>query len=268
MSYDAITPTKFGLDLTAQRHDPLTETVHLWTAGEIRPVSHVPPITALDQEDLEAQGIDTSALIPGAPKVDALGSCVPNAGTCSLATEYHAHRKTLPAGLGPNVVTDEDFAIRLYHTISQWVAPKWTDSGSTGLQLCQRLQAEKLITGWKAATNVQAVCSLLQAGTVVEGKPWFNAWFEPDADGIIDGNGTIFDFERAVASGVAGGHETCQTGIDPTGFKISVTGTVEQCLIDERNSWSQEFGIKGNYKIHLTTLGYLQAYADWKQFVL
>ena len=80
MSYPALTATKFGRVQTA----PPLQFWRMHVAAPpvaLREVQHQVPIPVLDQEDLNAQGIDTSAIVPGAQRVDALGSCTCNAGT-------------------------------------------------------------------------------------------------------------------------------------------------------------------------------------------
>ena len=71
--YQGTTSTKFGRYHVAEPFR--AELAHLYGGTPLKTAAHEIPIPVLDQEDLQAQGIDTSQLIPGAPKADALGSC-------------------------------------------------------------------------------------------------------------------------------------------------------------------------------------------------
>ncbi len=170
-------------------------------------------------------------------------------------------------------VADEEFAIVLYHQVTGQTgdpAQEWppTDCGSTGLYVCAELEKQGLIAGHKTAAGIRNVVSLLQAGTVILGAPWFNAWMEPDASGFVDGAGSVEDLERAIASGVAGGHETCVTAVER--LTLNRLGGIDAARshLRIRNSWSTAFGDHGSYRIHLSTLALLGHYADFKQFVL
>ncbi|MCZ0983960.1 hypothetical protein O1L60_45180 [Streptomyces diastatochromogenes] len=58
---------------------------HHGRAGALRAVRWQPAIPVLNQQDLYAQGISTSAVIPGAPDTDAVGSCTANAAAVALS---------------------------------------------------------------------------------------------------------------------------------------------------------------------------------------
>jgi hypothetical protein len=250
------------------------DVVHFHTGAALKEVDHEPPIPVLDQEDLFKQGIDTSALIKGAQKADALGSCTANATTASLSERYAAAGKPLPAGLSTtDAVADEEFAIRFYHACTDQTgdpSQEWppTDCGSTGLYCCQELMKQKLIGSYKTASGAQNVASLLQAGTVIQGTPFFYAWMEPDANAFVDGDGSMAALKKAIASGVAGGHETCISAIE----KLTVTGTgqvvPEKTVVRVRNSWDASWGDYGSFRLHLSTLQMLGSNCDFKQFIL
>ena len=272
MSYEGPTPTKFGRYQVAEPFR--AELLHLHDGvTPLKEVSWEIPIPVLDQEDLESQGIDTATLIPGAQRVDALGSCTANATTASLAERYHAAGKELPAGLSAtDAVADEEWAIRFYHACTDQTgdpSQEWppTDCGSTGLYCCKELEHQKLIGSYKTASGVMNALSLLQSGTVIQGTPWFNSWMQADAQGFVDGDGSLDAFYDAVRSGVAGGHETCQHAIVQLGK--SVLGVeLEHTYIKVRNSWSDAFALSGDFLLHASTLQYLAAYVDYKQFVV
>lgn len=248
------------------------DVVHFDTGGPLKTVDHEPPVPVLDQEDLFKQGIDTSELVKGAHRVDALGSCTANATAVSLGQVLKDAGHSLPSGLSASdPVASEEWAIRFYNACTDQTgdpSQEWppTDCGSTGLYCCHELIKQKLISTYKTASGAQNIASLLQGGTVIQGTPWFNAWFDPDSSGFIDGNGSHAAFERAVGSGVAGGHETCITAIEK--LTLSATGKVEaaKTVLRVRNSWSAAFADHGSFRIHLSTLVALGNQADFKQF--
>ena len=258
--------------------------LHRHQGEPLREVMHDVPLAVLEQENFAAQGIDTSALVPGAPKVDALGNCVYNTGTAAVSTlglpAYEKYLNVLGLwnmdGTQGEAFADaklgEEAAIVAYHkgtdltgdTSTEWPP---TDCGSSGVYLAQFLQSLGVISGQKIAHGAQDLVSLLQTGVVAQGSPWFNSWFEPDANGFVDGNGTSSDLEAAIRSGVAGGHETLQRGIE----KLTLTATDQVdpsgTIIRVRNSWGESFGDHGDYLIHLSTLVALGQYCDFRQFV-
>jgi hypothetical protein len=285
MASPAITPTKFGWRKIAEpfRADRLY--LHDGVSP-LREADHEPPVPVLDQEDLFAQGIDTSALVPGARKVDALGSCTCNAGTVHLAERVAAAEGTaLVNGLTlgnsagqvhvstTDPVASERFAIVAYDLVTHQTgdpSQEWppTDCGSNGYYVCTEFERNGTIGSFKSASGVTNVVSLLQAGSVMMGAPWFNSWMEPDSLGFVDGGGTYDDFQYAMSSGVAGGHETCITAIER--LVIGPEGYIrpEMSHARVRNSWSTSFGDNGSYRLHLSTLRYLGANADFKQMVV
>lgn len=253
------------------------ETFHLYRGEQLTTVDHEPPIGVLDQEDLTAQGIFTSRFIPGAPDVEALGSCTCNAGTVSLAQRRASAGLPAATLAGQSITGDpvgnERFAIVLYHRVTDQTgdpASEWppTDCGSTGLYVCQELMHQGLIASYQSASGVHSLVSLLQGGTVIMGAPWFNAWMAPDSHGFVDGDGSVGALTRAIASGVAGGHETCITAVET--LKFDATGAIdaEASVARVRNSWGATWGDHGSYRLHLSTLQLLGPQADYKAFVV
>ncbi len=55
--------------------------LHQHDGGTLKEVDHEPKMDVLEQENFTAQGIDTTTLFTGAPRVDALGNCVLNCGS-------------------------------------------------------------------------------------------------------------------------------------------------------------------------------------------
>lgn len=271
MSYDGITPTKFGRYAVAE--PPRFDLMHFHAGAPLREVDHEPPVPVLDQEDLLSQGINTAALIPGAQQVDALGSCTANATTVSVAERWMAVLGKLPPGITADPVADEEWAIRFYHaTTGQTGDPsqEWppADCGSTGLYCCHQLIKQGLASSYLTASGPQNLVSLLQAGTVIQGTPWFNSWMEPDSSGFVDGDGSAGALQQAISSGVAGGHETCISAIEK--LSLTATGQVnpQNTILRVRNSWSTAFADHGSFRLHLSTLAMLGSNVDFKQFVV
>ena len=274
MSYQGITSTKFGRYHVAEPFR--AELQHLYRGASLKPVEWEIPIPVLDQEDLFAQGIDTSLLIPGAQKVDALGSCTANATMASLAERYmtrDGHLGQTDLSLNNDPVYDEKVAIVFYHYCTDQTgnpAEEWppTDCGSTGLYCCQQLMHQDLISSYQTGTGGAALASMLQAGSVIMGIPWFNAWMEPDSLGFVDGDGSIGAYDAAMYSGIAGGHETCAYQLPQV--KLTAAGQVDlqASWVLVRNSWTSSWGLHGDYRIHLSTIDWLSQQADMKQFVL
>jgi hypothetical protein len=263
-------PTLFGRYAVAE--PPRFDLMHFHDGSELREVDHEPPVPCLDQEDLHAQGISVSELVPGAQDADALGSCTANATTVSLAERWKAASGTLPPGITGDAVNDEEWAIRFYHACTGQTgdpSQEWppTDCGSTGLYCCQELIRQKLIGSYKTASTPQNLVSLLQAGTVIQGTPFFNSWMEPDASAFVDGDGSTEALQVAISSGVAGGHETCISAIE----KLTLDGTgqvvPQETVLRVRNSWSSSWADNGSFRIHLSTLAMLGPNCDFKQFV-
>src|SRR5262249_47711473 len=96
---------------------------------------------------------------------------------------------------------------------------------------------------------------LLQNGPVLQGMPWYNAFFEPDAKGFIDAN------RNWSTSGLAGGHEVeaVAVEIDPSDAFNSVITYV--------NSWGEGGGDSGRFHMRLRTYEQLDG-VDLKQYIV
>jgi hypothetical protein len=247
----------------------------------LKEVRHEVPIPVLDQQDLKSQGIDTSALVPGAQKADALGSCTCNAGTAHLAERWVAAGKDLAdlelfgvALSAADAVQDEKAAILLYHAVTDQTgdpATEWppSDTGSSGYYVASELERLKFASTYKSASNILGALSLLQTGTVMQGSVFFNSWEQP-VNGFIDGDGSVEALEAALNSGVAGGHETLLTGIEQLALTRSGHVELSKTVLRARNSWSASWNapLSGDYFVYASTLDYLAQYCDWKAAVI
>lgn len=275
---------RFGQFHVAEPYHHLT-LLHRPGADELRTATHMPPLAVLEQENFAAQGIDVAQLFPGAPRnVTALGNCVYNAGTAAVSffgmPVYERYLNALGLwnmdGTQGEVFADtklgEEAAIVAYHRgTDQTGTPstEWppTDCGSSGVYLVQFLQSIGVVTSQRIATTPQAVVSLLQTSPVLVGGPWFNSWMEPDANGFIDGDGSSGALEAALRSGVAGGHERLEFGVESVA--VTETGAVipEKTVLVDRNSWGKSWGDEGNYRVHLSTYQMLGHYNDFRALV-
>jgi hypothetical protein len=280
--YEGPTKTKFGQIAVAEtlRFDLL----EFHDGSPLKQVTHAIPIPVLDQEDLHAQGIQVTQLVQGAQDADALGSCTCNTGTAHIAERWAAAGKDitelkLSSGTGEismsasDAKADEEFAIVLYHLVTDQTgqtSQEWppTDCGSTGLYVCQELISQGFATSYKSAANVAGALSLLQAGTVMMGGPWFNSWMNPDSNGFVDGDGSYAAIQAAVKSGVAGGHETLLRGIEQISQAADGTVDLASTVLRVRNSWSTQFAQDGDYLIHASTLNHFARHFDYKTVVI
>lgn len=214
-------------------------------AGEvvaaIKPAEWISPLPILDQGQI--------------------GSCVGNGSTASLAERSGADwAKLVLAGntLNGDAANDEKFAVEVYHeaTVLDGDAYPPDDNGTSGLSACKVLKTAGLISGYQWATTLQGFASQLQVGSVIVGFPWFNAFFEPDADGFIDAKGWA-------DSQVAGGHEFIVEALETWNDKNPGASVVRA-----RNSWSLSWGVKGCFRFRLATYQLLRDHVDIKQFVV
>jgi hypothetical protein len=168
---------KFGRYQVAETPSSLL-TAHFHQGGPLREVDHEPKNGVLDQEDLIAQGIDTATLIPGAARVDALGSCTANANLSGLSNVLSeaAFLKVTGAKSYDDVVTLEKFAIVFYHKCTDETgdpATEWppTDCGSSGPYIVKEDEALGLVLGDVIAHGAQNIVSLLQQDGLLVGQP-------------------------------------------------------------------------------------------------
>jgi hypothetical protein len=189
-----------------------------------------------------------------------LGSCTGNAGTGALGTQpfYEA--------AGRNVLTAADdqqlcekFAVMLYsdatHLDPYPGSYPPSDTGSSGLAICKVLTSRGTVRGYHWARTAQGFLRLLQTGPVLQGMPWYNAFFYPDSNGFIDAD------PHWNASDLAGGHE-----VEAIGVEVNTNDALESVIV-YANSWGTTWGDSGRFRMRLRTYEQLSG-VDLKQFVL
>jgi hypothetical protein len=189
-----------------------------------------------------------------------LGSCTGNAGTGALGTQplYDAvGRAVLPDA--HETKKAEDFAVELYAaaTVADGYPGNYPpeDTGSSGLAICKVLKSRGTIHGYRWARSPYGFLQLLMRGPVLQGMPWYKAFFEPDAHGFIDSD------PRWSSSELAGGHE-----IEAIGVEID-TRDVFDSVIVYANSWGTGWGDQGRFRMRLRTYEQLDS-VDLKQFTV
>jgi hypothetical protein len=189
-----------------------------------------------------------------------LGSCTGNAGTGALGTQpfYDAvGKKVLPS---PDDETDaEAFAVKLYEDATVIDGYPGTyppdDTGSSGLAICKVLKSRGIVAGYHWARSAHGFVQLLQRGPVLQGMPWYNAFFSPGANGFIDAD------RNWSSSGVAGGHE-----VEAVGVEID-TQNLYDSVVTYANSWGTGWADNGYFRMRLSTYEQLTG-VDLKQFLI
>ncbi|HUL27101.1 MAG TPA: C1 family peptidase [Streptosporangiaceae bacterium] len=187
-----------------------------------------------------------------------LGSCTGNAGTGALGTQpfYDAvGSKVLPAP--GDEAAAEAFAVQLYSDATVVDGSPGTyppdDTGSSGLAICKVLKNRGTISGYGFARTAYGFLRLLQNGPVLQGMPWYKAFFQPDAQGFIDSD------PNWASSGVAGGHE-----VEAVGVELD-TSDAFSSVITYWNSWGSNWGDSGQFRMRLRTYEQLNG-VDLKQY--
>ena len=186
-----------------------------------------------------------------------LGSCTGNAGTGALGTQpfYDAvGRRVLP---GTDAAAGEEFAVQLYADATVVDGYPGTyppdDTGSSGLAICKVLKTRGTIKGYCHARTAYGFLRLLQSGPVLQGMPWYNAFFTPDTKGFIDSD------PHWSSSGVAGGHE-----VEAIGVELDTTDAFNS-VITYVNSWGTGWGDSGRFRMRLRSYEQLSG-VDLKQY--
>lgn len=190
-----------------------------------------------------------------------LGSCTGNAGIGALGTQpfYDKTGKAALSSHGNDARSLETAAVQLYSDATKIDPYPGTylpdDTGSSGLAICQVLSNHAIITGYRWARTAHGFLQLLQAGPVLQGMPWMNAFFTPDRNGFIDAN------SRWPSSGIAGGHE-----VEAIAVELD-TRDLFSSVITYANSWGTGWGDAGRFRMRLRTYEQLSG-VDLKQFTV
>lgn len=155
-----------------------------------------------------------------------VGSCVGNASAAALNTRslHKARAKMLT----------EDDAVAIYSaaTLIDGNGYPPQDTGTSALSAAKALRTMGKITSWSTAFGLQHVLDALALKPVLLGINWYESMFTPDASGRL-----------SVSGAIAGGHETLIRGMDPASKTVRV-----------RNSWGQDWGLKGDYLLSYADL--------------
>ena len=189
-----------------------------------------------------------------------LGSCSGNAGTGALGTQpfYDAAGKSvLPAAADASAL--EAFAVQLYSDATVVDGYPGTyppdDTGSSGLAICKVLKKRGTIRGFTWARSAYGFLQLLQRGPVLQGMPWHEAFFQPDANGFIDADPSW------PSSKVAGGHE-----VEAIGVEVDAKDAFNSVVL-YANSWGTTWGDAGRFRMRLRTYEQLTG-VDLKQYTV
>jgi hypothetical protein len=189
-----------------------------------------------------------------------LGSCTGNAGTGALGTQpfYDAVGESVLPSPG-DAQAGEEFAVQLYSDATKVDPYPGTyppdDTGSSGLAICKVLKSRGTIGRYRHARSAYGLLRLLQSGPVLQGMPWYNAFFDPDGDGFIDSN------SNWPSSGVAGGHE-----VEAIGVELDTDDAFNSAII-YANSWGSGWGVDGRFRMRLRTYERLDG-VDLRQYVV
>jgi hypothetical protein len=189
-----------------------------------------------------------------------IGSCTGNAGTGALGTQpfYDAVGKDVLPDVHDGAAA-EKFAVQLYTDATVVDGYPGTypqeDTGSSGLAICKVLKSRGTIRGYRWARTAYGFLRLLQNGPVLQGMPWYNAFFEPDGKGFIDSN------QNWSTSGLAGGHEVEAVGVD-----VDASDAFNS-VITYVNSWGDGWGDSGRFHMRLRTYEQLSG-IDLKQYIV
>lgn len=162
-----------------------------------------------------------------------VGSCTGNAGLGCLGTGRFY------ATVVNRVPFTEAEALAVYSAATKVDGVDGTylpdDTGSDGPAVGKVLTTAGDISGYKHAFTLKDALAALMDRPIIVGTNWYDAMFEPSADGLV-----------AIGGKVAGGHEYVADSYD-----------VETDLVGFHNSWGEGWGVGGRFFMTSDTLGRL-----------
>lgn len=153
-----------------------------------------------------------------------VGSCTGNAGIGSISSAPFINQDN------PFYTRDENGALKLYsdaETIDGDGPYPPNDNGSSGLSIAKALYAKGLISGYQHTFNLQDALKALNQYTLLIGSNWHTGMDAPDPTGLVHPTGPV-----------RGGHQY-----------FAFKDDVEDGLITCANSWSEEYGFQGCFKL-------------------
>lgn len=194
------------------------------------------------------------------------GSCVGHAGTRFVA--WIQRSNLLNVQLGGKLLSASDanedhlFAVELYHeaTVNDGFPGTFPpdDTGSSGLGAMRSLKKASLVKSYVHAMSLRSMVAMLQKGPSIVGMPWYNAFFEPDSNGFIDAK------SNWQGSGVAGGHEIYNRGVELlAGWDFDQN--VDKIVLHFDNSWNTSWGNQGSFSFTGATYTALKQQIDVMQ---
>lgn len=163
-----------------------------------------------------------------------LGACTGFAAAqwlnCRISTYNRVAYNRFQYVTGKNLYTN-NYDGRTLYSYATWHDPfDWVwldvDGGSSGLGVAKALKAIGAIQRYEWTFTFNGFLAALQAQPVLVGTAWPDSMFDPDRNGIIHVTGNLDG---------AGGHEYLANGINWS-----------RKLIRIRNSWSGQWGIRGD----------------------
>lgn len=176
-----------------------------------------------------------------------LGSCTGNAGIGCMGTGVFYERRGNETS---HYVLDETGALRLYSDATNIdpYAGQYPpdDTGSDGLSIAKALKAAGEISGYRHAFGLADALMIACQQPVIVGIDWYEAMFDPDANGLVHPTG-----------GLSGGHEIVLDEVD-----------VPKQLVGFTNSWGESWGKEGRFYLRWADFSsLLQADGDVTAFV-
>jgi hypothetical protein len=168
-----------------------------------------------------------------------VGSCTGNA-SCSCA--YHAPFYA-PGAPDWSYAPSEVGARSWYHqnTVEDGYQGTWNvdgtgdDTGSDGLTSSKVAKEAGIVSGYRAALDLDSSLQALMTAPGITGIPFYNSMFDAGSDGLM----TV-----TASSGLAGGHELCVDEIVAADALGNGTGKL---LVGGPNSWGTSWGAQGRW---------------------